>query len=206
VAISPIQFQKPLANPNSSISVITEIRKMTNLPPFAQHFILHWGEMGTKWGINRTVAQIHALLFLSEEPLNAEQICEQLGVARSNVSNSLKELQNWGIVRVVHLSGDRRDHFESIEDVYEMFRIIAAERKRREIDPTLRNLRNCADEAGQTDDAGDAYAKDQLEELLGFFELVSDFYDKMDKLPTKSAVKAIRMGDKIAKSLGVLRK
>jgi DNA-binding transcriptional regulator GbsR (MarR family) len=179
---------------------------MTNLPPFAQHFILHWGEMGTKWGINRTVAQIHALLFLSEEPLNAEQICEQLGVARSNVSNSLKELQNWGIVRVVHLSGDRRDHFESIEDVYEMFRIIAAERKRREIDPTLRNLRNCADKAGQTDDAGDAYAKRQLEELLGFFELVSDFYDKMDKLPTKSAVKAIRMGDKIAKSLGVLRK
>lgn len=179
---------------------------MTELPPFAQHFILHWGEMGTKWGINRTVAQIHALLFLSEEPLNAEDIVNQLGVARSNVSNSLKELQNWGIVRVVHLNGDRRDHFESIKDVFEMFRIIAGERKRREIDPTLRNLRNCADEIGDTKDPADAYAKGQLEELLGFFELVSDFYEKMDKLPTKSAIKAIRMGDKIAKSLGVLTK
>ena len=111
---------------------------MIGLPPFAQNFILHWGEMGTKWGINRTVAQIHALLFISEEPLNAEGICNRLGVARSNVSNSLKELQNWGIVNVVHLPGDRRDHFESVKDVYELFRIIATERKRREIDPTLR--------------------------------------------------------------------
>lgn len=179
---------------------------MKDLPDFAQHFILHWGEMGTKWGINRTVAQIHALLFLSEEPLNAEDICNRLGVARSNVSNSLRELQNWGIVKVVHLPGDRRDHFESIKDVYEMFRIIAAERKKREIDPTLANLRSCADEAGQDKGEGDAYAKKQLEELLGFFELVSDFYEKMNRLPTKSAIKAIRMGDKIAKSIGAITK
>lgn len=177
---------------------------MKELPDFAQHFILHWGEMGTKWGINRTVAQIHALLFLSEEPLHAEEICNRLGVARSNVSNSLRELQNWGIVKVVHLSGDRRDHFESIEDVYEMFRIIAAERKKREIDPTLSNLRRCADEAGRDKETGDVYARKQLEELLGFFELVSDFYDKMNRLPTKSAVQAIRMSDKIAKSIGAL--
>ena len=179
---------------------------MTDLPPFAQSFILHWGEMGTKWGINRTVAQIHALLFISEEPLNAEDICNRLGVARSNVSNSLKELQNWGIVSVVHLAGDRRDHFESVKDVYELFRIIATERKRREIDPTLRNLRKSADEAGETNDQADAYAKGQLEELLEFFEMISDFYDKMDKMPTKSAVKMFRMGDKIAKTLGVLGK
>lgn len=179
---------------------------MKELPDFVQHFILHWGEMGTKWGINRTVAQIHALLFLSEEPLNAEDICTRLGVARSNVSNSLRELQNWGIVKVVHLSGDRRDHFESIKDVYEMFRIIAAERKKREIDPTLVNLRNCAEEAGRDKKECDAYAKNQLEELLGFFELVSDFYDKMNRLPTKSAIKAIRMGDKIAKSIGAITK
>lgn len=179
---------------------------MTELPPFAQHFILHWGEMGTKWGINRTVAQTHALLFISESPLNAEEICERLGVARSNVSNSLKELQNWNIVKVVHLPGDRRDHFESIKDVYELFRIIAAERKRREIDPTLTNLRNCADEAAQSDAPEGDYAKQRLDELLGFFELVSDFYTKMDKLPTQSAVKAIRMGDKIAKTLGLVTK
>ncbi|MGB0154053.1 MAG: GbsR/MarR family transcriptional regulator [Verrucomicrobiales bacterium] len=179
---------------------------MTDLPPFAQNFILHWGEMGTKWGINRTVAQIHALLFISEEPLNAEDICNRLGVARSNVSNSLKELQNWGIVNVVHLPGDRRDHFESVKDVYELFRIIATERKRREIDPTLRNLRKSADEAGETNDPADAYAKGQLEELLGFFEMISDFYEKMDRMPTKSAVKMFRMGDKIAKTLGVITK
>jgi len=179
---------------------------MKDLPPFAQHFILHWGEMGTKWGINRTVAQIHALLFISERPLHAEEICEQLGVARSNVSNSLRELQNWGIVQVVHLPGDRRDHFESIKDVYELFRVIAAERKKREVDPTLVRLRACAKEAGGTKDPAQAYAKRQLEELLGFFELVSDFYEKMDRLPTKSAISAIRMGDKIAKTLGILQK
>ena len=179
---------------------------MTGLPPFAQNFVLHWGEMGTKWGINRTVAQIHALLFISEEPLNAEGICNRLGVARSNVSNSLKELQNWGIANVVHLPGDRRDHFESVKDVYELFRIIATERKRREIDPTLRNLRKSADEAGETNDLADAYAKGQLEDLLGFFEMISDFYEKMDRMPTKSAVKMFRMGDKIAKTLGVITK
>lgn len=179
---------------------------MTELPPFAQNFILHWGEMGTKWGINRTVAQIHALLFISEELLNAEGICNRLGVARSNVSNSLKELQNWGIVNVVHLPGDRRDHFESVKDVYELFRIIATERKRREIDPTLRNLRKGADEAGETNDPADAYARGQLEDLLGFFEMISDFYEKMDRMPTKSAVKMFRMGDKIAKTLGVITK
>ena len=179
---------------------------MADLPPFAQSFILHWGEMGTKWGINRTVAQIHALLFISEEPLNAEDICNRLGVARSNVSNSLKELQNWGIVNVVHLSGDRRDHFESVKDVYELFRMIATERKRREIDPTLRNLRKSAEEAGETSDPADAYAKGQLEDLLGFFEMISDFYEKMDRMPTKSAVKMFRMGDKIAKTLGVIGK
>ena len=179
---------------------------MTDLPPFAQSFILHWGEMGTKWGINRTVAQIHALLFISEKPLNAEDICNRLGVARSNVSNSLKELQNWGIVNVVHLPDDRRDHFESVKDVYELFRIIATERKRREIDPTLRNLRKSAEEAGETSDPADAYAKGQLEDLLGFFEMISDFYEKMDRMPTKSAVKMFRMGDKIAKTLGVIGK
>src|SRR5919109_266169 len=105
---------------------------MKKLIPVAQRFILHWGEMGTRWGINRTVAQIHALLFLSPRPLPAEEIADTLGIARSNVSTSLKELQGWGIVKVVHLLGDRRDHFESLKDVWEMFRIIVEERKKRE--------------------------------------------------------------------------
>src|SRR5258706_3500813 len=120
------------------------------LTPIQQKFILHWGEMGTRWGINRTVAQIHALLFLSEKPLNAEEIATTLGVARSNVSNSLRELQGWGIVKVTHLLGDRRDHFESMKDVWEMFRIIVDERKKREADPTLSMLRDTLAQAKKT--------------------------------------------------------
>src|SRR6266849_6750369 len=116
------------------------------ITPVEQKFILHWGEMGTRWGINRTVAQVHALLFVSSKPLHAEEIANTLAVARSNVSNSLRELQGWGIVRVVHVLGDRRDHFESIKDVWEIFRIVAEERKRREIDPTLRVLQECVQE------------------------------------------------------------
>src|ERR1700757_3653320 len=104
---------------------------MASLAPISEKFILHWGEMGARWGINRTVAQIHALLYLSAKPLHAEEIAETLGVARSNVSTSLKELQGWGIVKVVHVLGDKRDHFESMKDVWEMFRVVLDERKRR---------------------------------------------------------------------------
>src|SRR5712691_2677083 len=119
----------------------------TGLTPVAQKFILHWGEMGTRWGINRTVAQVHALLFLSPRPVPADEISATLAVAGSNVSTSLRELQGWRIVRVVHVLGDRRDHFESIKDVWEIFRIVSEERKRREIDPTLRVLAECVREA-----------------------------------------------------------
>src|SRR5690348_6963628 len=125
---------------------------MLPLTPVQQKFILHWGEMGTRWGINRTVAQIHALLFIMPRPLHAEEIVEALGVARSNVSTSLKELQGWGIVKMVHVLGDKRDHFESLKDVWEMFRIVLDERKRREIDPTLAVLRECIAEASQAKD------------------------------------------------------
>src|SRR5215468_3097026 len=123
------------------------MEKDTKLSPVQQKFILHWGEMGTRWGINRTVAQIHALLFISPKPLNADQIVAALNVARSNVSTSLKELQGWGIVRLVHVLGDKRDHFESMKEVWEMFRVVLDERKRREIDPTLSMLRGCIGEA-----------------------------------------------------------
>src|ERR1043165_7549055 len=123
---------------------------MTKLSAVQQKFILHWGEMGSSWGINRTVAQIHALLYLSPKPLTAEEICESLGVARSNASNSLKELQNWGIVKIVHVMGDRRDHFESMKDVWEMFRIVLDQRKKREIDPTIELLRACVEETDRS--------------------------------------------------------
>src|ERR1700675_2676461 len=140
------------------ISVKTEMTETTKtkLTPVQQKFILHWGEMGTRWGINRTVAQMHALLYISPQPLNADDIVEALRVARSNVSNSLKELQGWGIVKLVHVLGDKRDHFESMKDVWEMFRVVLDERKRREIDPTMSMLRACIAEASQ-DKATDEY-------------------------------------------------
>lgn len=119
---------------------------MPTLDSVTEKFILHWGEMGTRWGVNRTVAQIHALLYLSSRPLDAEEIATTLSIARSNVSTSLRELESWGIVKAVHLLGDRREHYEAMKDVWEMARIILDERKRREIDPTVSVLRDCLHE------------------------------------------------------------
>ena len=175
---------------------------MTNLAPINQKFILHWGEMGTRWGINRTVAQIHALLFLSEKPLPADEIAQTLGIARSNVSTSLRELQNWGIVRVVHVLGDRRDHFESMKDVFAMFRVIARERKKREIEPTIRVLRDCIEEAGKPKAAA-PHTREQLTDLLSFFEIATNAYEKMEKLPTPAILKVAKLGDKALKLLGI---
>src|ERR1039458_4749571 len=120
---------------------------MNKLSPVQQKFVLHWGEMGTRWGINRTVAQVHALLYISPNPLNADDLVETLAVARSNISTSLKELQGWGIVKLVHVLGDKRDHFQSLVDVWEMFRVVLDERKKREIDPTMRMLAECIAQA-----------------------------------------------------------
>ena len=174
----------------------------SQLKEAAQKFILHWGEMGTRWGINRTVAQIHALLMVSDRPLAADEITETLGIARSNVSTSLRELQNWGIVRLVHVPGDRRDHFESLKDVYEMFRIIARERRRREIDPTIGLLRECIAEAEKPKSA-DAYTRARLTELLEFFELATSSFDLAEKVPTQSLLKIAKTGDKALKILGI---
>lgn len=179
---------------------MTDITK-TGLTPIQQKFILHWGEMGARWGINRTVAQIHALLFLSARPLNAEEIASTLGVARSNVSNSLKELQGWGIVRVTHLLGDRRDHFESLKDVWEMFRIIVDERKKREADPVLGVLREAVSEAKKPG-AADAYTRERLADMLQFFELMTAWVDQTRRLPTPAVVRMVKAGDKIARMFG----
>jgi DNA-binding transcriptional regulator GbsR (MarR family) len=171
---------------------------MTTLSNIQQKFILHWGEMGLRWGINRTVAQIHALLYLSPKPLTAEEICEALGVARSNVSNSLRELQNWGIVKVVHVMGDRRDHFESMKDVWEMFRIVLAERKKREVDPTIEMLRAAVDELEKSG-SKDAYSRERLGEMKDFFETMSGWYNQVNQLPTPAVVKFVKMGEKLRK-------
>ena len=174
---------------------------MDQLTPVAQKFILHWGEMGTRWGINRTVAQAHALLFISPQPLNAEQIATLLGVARSNVSNSLHELQSWGIVRVVHVMGDRRDHFESIKDVWDLFRQVLDERKKREIDPTVTLLRDCVAQAERAG-ASEKYSRQKLSELLGFFEQTTAWYEQVRRLPTQAVVKLVRIKDQLRKMLG----
>ena len=171
------------------------------LTPIQQKFILHWGEMGAKWGINRTVAQIHALLYLSDKPLNAEEIATTLGVARSNVSNSLRELQGWGIVKITHILGDRRDHFESMKDVWEMFRVIVDERKKREADPVLNMLRDAVAEAKKPG-AADAHTRDRLAEMLQFFELMTGWVEQTRKLPTPAVLRMVKMGDKVAKMFG----
>jgi DNA-binding transcriptional regulator GbsR (MarR family) len=164
-----------------------------------QKFVLHWGEMGTRWGINRTVAQIHALLFISPKALHAEEIAETLDVARSNVSSSLKELQGWGIVKMVHVLGDKRDHFESMKDVWEMFRIVLDERKRREIDPTVAMLNECLAEAEK---GADKHTENRLRELHRFFTTTSAWYSQLAKWPTATLARFVNMGEKALKMVG----
>ena len=166
------------------------------LTPAMEKFILHWGEMGWRWGINRSVAQVHALLMLSPKPIPAEEIGETLNVARSNVSTSLKELQGWGLIRVVHLFGDRREHFETLKDIWEMFLIIMRERKKREIDPTLTALRECATTA-ESNKADSEYTAKKLKELIEFMELTSAWADKAQALSPAAARKLFKLGDKI---------
>jgi DNA-binding transcriptional regulator GbsR (MarR family) len=173
----------------------------TALTPIQQKFILHWGEMGARWGINRTVAQIHALLFLSAAPLNAEDIATTLGVARSNVSNSLRELQGWGIVRVVHVLGDRRDHFDSIKDVWEIFRIVSEERKRREIDPTLHAIAECVQEL-KSHAPGDAYTRERLESMLEFLTAMSGLFEEILRMPTGALKGVVKLRGKVITLLG----
>jgi len=175
---------------------------MPTLSPVQQKFVLHWGEMGTRWGINRTVAQIHALLFIAPKPLPAEDIADTLQVARSNVSTSLKELQGWGIIRRVHVMGDSRDHFECMKEVWEMFRVVLDERKKREIDPTLTVLRECIIEA-EKDKATDEFTEQKLRELHDFFELTTNWYGQIRQWPTGALTKFVKLGDKVRKLLGI---
>lgn len=177
---------------------------MTELNQAKKQFVLHWGEMGNRWGINRTVAQIHALLHVSPEPLTAEEIAATLSVARSNVSTSLRELQSWGLVRAVHVLGDRRQHFDSIKDVWEMFRIILDQRKRREIDPTLEVLRSCIDGLGQGE--ADKYTRDRLRELYEFFAEVDALYTDVRGLPVATIRGAVKARGRLRKLLSAKRK
>lgn len=177
---------------------------MNVLTPAKRQFVLHWGEMGTRWGINRTVAQIHALLHISEHPLTAEDIAAALKVARSNVSTSMRELQGWGLVRPAHVFGDRRAHFESVKDVWEMFRIIIDQRKRREIDPTMEVLRLCLAEL-EHPNSSDAYARDRLKEIYEFFADVEALYGDVRQLPLPTLRGVVKARGTVRKLLSVRR-
>jgi DNA-binding transcriptional regulator GbsR (MarR family) len=171
------------------------------LTPAAKKFILHWGEMGQAWGINRTMAQVHALLFIAPEALDAEEISHLLDVSRSNVSTSLRELITWGVVRRVHIIGDRRDRFEALKDVMETFRVIMAERKRREMDPTIALLERCVEEAREGGSEAD-YTREQLEKMLEFTRMVTTWYSQIDRLPTAALRSLFRGGARLAKLFG----
>lgn len=175
---------------------MTEMTDNIVMTPVMQKYVLHWGEMGQRWGMNRTVAQVHALLYLSDVPLNAEQITRALGVARSNVSNSLKELQTWELIRLVHKPGDRRDHFEALHDPWDMLMTIVDGRKRREIDPTLAMLRDCSAQA-DADAATPEAVKTKIRAMTGFLEEMNTWYDQMRDLPRPVLHKIIRLGAKI---------
>jgi DNA-binding transcriptional regulator GbsR (MarR family) len=179
----------------SDISVMTEISGK-KLSPAIERFVLHWGDMGDEWGVNRSVSQIHGLLYLAEEPLTAEDIAEQLGMARSNVSNSLKELLGWNLIRRVPILGDRRDHFEAETDIWEVAARIAAGRKQREIDPAIEALRACvADAAG--DPKISPVASRRLKEMLTFTETVDGWFTQMLKVPKPKLIALMRLGARI---------
>ena len=161
--------------------------------------------MGTKWGINRTVAQVHALLFLAPKPVPADEMAATLAVARSNVSTSLRELQGWGIVRVVHVLGDRRDHFETTKDVWEIFRTVSEERKRREIDPTLRVLGECVQEL-KANAQGDAFTRERLESMLEFLTTMTGLFEEILRMPVGALKGVGKLRGKVITLLGSEKK
>ena len=166
------------------------------LPAAVERFILHWGDMGDQWGVNRSVSQIHGLLYVSEQALTAEEIADHLGMARSNVSNSLKELMNWDLIRRVPVKGDRRDHFEAETDIWEVAARIAAGRKQREIDPALQALRACVAEA-ESDARVGRVARARLKNMLQFTETVDGWFTQMMTVPRPKLIAVMRLGAKV---------
>jgi DNA-binding transcriptional regulator GbsR (MarR family) len=180
---------------------MTEITdKIGTLPPALERFILHWGDMGNQWGVNRSVSQIHALLYLSERPLTAEEIAETLGLARSNVSNSIKELLTWNLIRRVPVRGDRREHFEAEADLWELFMRIAAGRKEREIDPAVAALKSCV-AAADGDAKIHAVARKRLSDMLEFVQTMEGWYAQMLTVPRAKIARLIRLGTRIVNLL-----
>jgi DNA-binding transcriptional regulator GbsR (MarR family) len=181
----------------SDISVMTEITDIKKtLPAAVERFVLHWGDMGGKWGVNRSVSQIHALLYLSARPLTAEEIADALELARSNVSSSIKELLAWDLIRRVPIKGDRREHFEAETDVWEIFSRIAAGRKEREFDPAVATLKACVAEA-EDDRTVHPVARQRLDAMLDFVETMDRWYAQMLTVPKQKIAALIRLGTKV---------
>lgn len=172
-----------------------------NLTPVVERYILHWGEMGARWGVNRSVAQIHALLYLAGRPMTAEEIAETLGHARSNVSTSLRELQSWNLVQLTSVLGDRRDHFEAKRDNWEILTTIIDGRKRREIDPTIETLRQFVVDA-DADTQTPAEVKARIAAMLGFIETLNKWYEDVRRIPRPTLVKLMNLGARIARFVG----
>jgi DNA-binding transcriptional regulator GbsR (MarR family) len=171
------------------------------LTPVIERYVLHWGEMGSRWGVNRSVAQVHALLYLAGRPMTAEEIAETLGHARSNVSTSLHELLSWNLIELTSVLGDRRDYYDAKRDNWEILTTIVEGRKRREIDPTIAMLRQCAADAG-SDNQTPAEVKARIESMLGFVETLARWYEDMRVVPKPVLVKLMNLGAKVARFVG----
>ena len=168
---------------------------MNSLPPLTQQFVSHFGEMGSRWGINRTVGQIYALIFVSPKPLNADDIADALEFSRSNVSIGLKELQGWRLVKLKHLAGDRREYFEAPQDVWEIFKSLAEEKRRREVEPTLSMLRAALVETPGSE--ADAHAQKRMQQMHELIDLSSTWFDDVQRLSPETIARLMRMGSSV---------
>lgn len=172
--------------------------------PLAASFILHFGEMGSRWGVNRTVGQIYALLFISNRPMNADEIAEALTMSRSNVGLGLKELQSWKLTRLQHLPGDRRDYYSAPQDVWEIFRILVEERRQREIEPTLTLLRDALQE--EIEGGPDRVAQERMREMYTMMQMLVDWMDEIQKLSPETLKRLLKLGGRVAKLLDFVDK
>ena len=164
-----------------------------------ESFVAHFGEMGSRWGVNRTVGQIYALLFISEEPLHADDISEFLGISRSNVSMSLKELESWQLVRLIRKPGDRREYYATLGSVWDIFKTVAAERRRREVEPTLSMLRQAL--LDPTNNKTEIYAQKRMREMYELAELANNWFDELQRLSPESLLQLMKLGSKVQKLL-----
>ena len=170
-----------------------------HLTPLILTFVSHFGEMGSRWGFNRTVGQVYALLFVAEHPLHADEIAEHLSLSRSNVSIGLKELQGWGLIRQSRIPGDRREYFSSLGDVWQIFRVVAAERRRREVAPTLTVLRESL--LAPATEPVDQYAQERMREMYELVDLANTWFDDLQRLSPESMAQLMKMGAKVQKLL-----